>query len=294
VYPAPFVYVKAGSYEEAADLLYELGDGAKLIAGGQSLVPMMNLRLARPDHLIDINGVGRGAGPELRDGWLHIPAMTRQRALERLPTVNVHGPLFALAAAHTGNVRVRARGTLGGNLAHGDPSSELSCVAVAAEAEIDVVGPGGSRRLVVTDLFISDLTTSLDPAEVIRAIQVPIREEGTGYGFAEMARRAGEFAIVNAAAIVSLNRRGSCETVRLAFGGLGSRIFDASGITAEYLAGVDPTNDAVTEAVEAAASASSPRDDHQASTDYRKRVAAVLGGRAMRDAIAAAKGTGHG
>jgi carbon-monoxide dehydrogenase medium subunit len=294
MYPAPFDYVRAGSYQEAAQLLHDRGENAKLIAGGQSLVPMMNLRLARPELLIDINDVGRGAGPVLRDGWLHMPAVTRQRALERLPAVATHAPLFATAAAHTGNVRVRTRGTIGGNLAHADPSSELSCVAVATEAEVDVVGADGSRRIAATDLFITDLTTSLEQSEVIRSVEVPTRPARTGYGFAELARRAGEFAIVIAAAVVTLDELGSCQGVRLAFGGVGARIVDGSAMAAEHLVGVDPTPDRVVAAVAGTSGASSPRDDHQASAQYRSRLMAVLGSRALRDAIAGANGASGG
>ncbi len=284
MYPAPFDYLAAGSFEEAVALLVEHGEDAKLLSGGQSLVPMMNLRLARPRVLVDLNAIGRGAGPEVRSGWLHIPALTRQRALERLPAVMSHAPLYVAAAAHVGNIRVRSRGTLGGNLAHADPSSELSCASIASRAVVDVIGPNGSRDVPISELFISDLTTSLAAAEIIRGIRVPLRP-GAGYGFAELARRAGEFAIVNAAAAISLDARGHCREVRLACGGVGARIFDASSIAAGELAGVEPTPDRIASAARVVADQTQPRDDHQASASYRKRMVAVFAGRALAAAV---------
>ena len=285
MYPAPFKYVHASSFEQAVSLLVEYGDDAKLLAGGQSLVPMMNLRLARPGVLIDLNAIGSAATPERRNGWLHIPALTRQRALERLATVSAEAPLFAAAAAHVGNVRVRSRGTVGGNLAHADPSSELGCACIATEAVADVIGPDGQREIPTDDLLVSDLTTSLDAAEVIRSIRVPERP-GAGYGFAELARRAGEFAIVNAAAVVSVSPAGICTSVRLACGGVGARIFDASPVVSDELVGRQLTPERITAAASDAAAMMHPRDDHQASASYRTRMAAVFSGRALTAAAA--------
>ena len=284
MYPAPFEYVRADSYDEAIHLLAEHGDEARLIAGGQSLVPMMHLRLARPALLVDINGVDRSAGPEVGAGWLRLPSMTRQRALERLPAVRDHAPLLATAAAHTGNVRVRSRGTLGGNLAHADPSSELSCAAVAVDARVDVVGSEGSRQIAIGDLFVSDLSTTLGHDEVITAVEVPLRGPGTGYGFAELARRAGEFAVANAAAVMALDADGRCIDVRLAFGGVGPRIFDASAAASDHLLGVRPTPDGFSSLLEEAAASCAPRDDHHASAGYRRRMLVVLGRRALEAA----------
>ncbi len=294
MYPAPFEYLRAESYDEAIALLVDHGEDAKLLAGGQSLLPMMHLRLARPAVLIDINGIGHGARPELRDGWLHLPALTRQRALERLPEVIKHAPLFTKAAGHVGNVRVRTRGTLGGNLAHADPSSELGCAAVAAGAIVEVAGPGGLRDVPITELFISDLTTSLAPAEVIRGVRVRVRGAGTGYGFSELAFRAGEFAIVNSAGMISLDRRGRCSEVRLACGGVGARIFDASSIAAEQLAGNEPTPERVAEAARAVAAQCTPRDDHQASAAYRVRMTEVFARRTLTAAVTNAVEREHG
>lgn len=284
MYPAAFEYLQADSFEEAAALLADHGEDAKLLAGGQSLVPMMHLRLARPGVLIDLNAIGRGTGPEMRDGWLHIPALTRQRALERLPIVLTNAPLFSAAAAPVGNIRVRSRGTVGGNLAHADPSSETACASVATGAVVDVLGPEGPRDLAISELLISDLTTSLEAADVIRGIRIPVRP-GAGYGFSELARRAGEFAIVNAAAVVSLGDDGLCAEVRLACGGVGARIFDASAIAAAELTGKQMTPERITNTARAVADEIRPRDDQQASASYRKRMAVVFVARALTTAF---------
>ena len=151
MYPAPFEYTVARSFEDAVALLMEHGPDARLLAGGQSLLPMMNLRLARPSVLIDLNPLASNAAPTVTDNMLRIPALTRQRALERAALIRDHAPLLAAAARHVGNVRVRSRGTVGGNLAHGEPSSELSAAAVALGASVVVLGPTGERTVRADD-----------------------------------------------------------------------------------------------------------------------------------------------
>jgi len=179
---APFGYQRVSSFEEAVQALHERGEDAKVIAGGQSLVPMLNLRVARPEWLIDINPVG--AGPiEDHGGFLLLPALTRHRAIEEADVVRRRCPILAEAAAHVGNVRTRTRGTLGGSLAHADPAGELPCVAVALGAEVTVQGPDGARQVAAGDLLVSYFTTTLAADEVVVEVRVPTLGQRSGWSF---------------------------------------------------------------------------------------------------------------
>ena len=294
MYPAPFEYTRPETYDEAVSLLTHHGEGAKVIAGGQSLVPMMHLRFARPDLLIDIAGLDRTRAPRVADGWLHIPAQARQRVIERLPTVGRAAPLVATAAAHTGNIRVRSRGTIGGNLAHADPSSEISCAVVALGGSVDIIGPEGARSVAATDFFVSDFTTVLEPTELISSIRVPAISESTGHGFAEFARRAGEFAVVNAAAVVTLGADGRCTAAAIACGGVGARILDGTSAATDLLVGHTPTPERISATAAEVAALSRPRDDHQASASYRRKMVEVFTRRALGSAATDAGSTAGG
>src|SRR6266540_1810193 len=196
---APFRYERVTSFEEAARALRERGEDAKVIAGGQSLVPMLNLRLARPAWLIDINPVG--AGPiEDHGGYLRLPALTRHRAIEAAEVVRRRCPILAEAAACVGNVRTRTRGTIGGSLAHADPAGELPCVAVALGAEVTVQGPDGARDVPVGDLLVSYLSTTLAPDEVVAEVRVPTLGPRSGWSFLELCRRSGDWMVGGGAA----------------------------------------------------------------------------------------------
>jgi CO/xanthine dehydrogenase FAD-binding subunit len=290
MYPAEFDYTEAASFDEAVRLLAEHGDDARVLAGGQSLIPMMHLRLARPELLIDINGIDRGATPVLSDGVIRVPALTRQRVLERSPVIVAHCPLLADAAAHVGNIRVRSRGTLGGNLAHGDPSSELSCAAVALGAVVDVVGPDAARTIPARELFVTHLTTSLGPAEIIRSIEFMRPDPRTGHAFFELARRAGEFAVVNVAALFTFaDDVRTCRTVSVSLGGVGERIFDATSVAAEILVGAEPDEGAVREVARRVASRCQPLTDLHGSAEYRRAMAEVFVRRTLAAAVARAR-----
>src|SRR6266511_2176102 len=205
---APFQYQRVSSFDEAVRALREHGEEAKVIAGGQSLVPMLNLRVARPDWLIDINPVGAGPIEDL-GGYLRLPALTRHRALEQAEVVRRRCPILAAATAFVGNARSRARGTIGGSLAHADPGGELPCVAAALGAEGTVRGGGGARDLAVRELLVSYLTTALEPDEVITEVRVPTQPERSGWSFLELTRRSSDWMVVGVAALVELDTAGA-------------------------------------------------------------------------------------
>jgi CO/xanthine dehydrogenase FAD-binding subunit len=288
VFPTPFEYAAVTSVAEATQLLSEAGDDAKVLAGGQSLVAMMNLRLAQPSFIVDINGIE--APEELLDhGFLVAGPTTRQASFERAEVVHQHCPLLPEALAHIGNVRVRNRGTICGNLAHADPSSELAVAGLAVGAEVTAQSTRGSRRIPASALFVTYLTTSLEPDELITEARFPVIEPGVGWAFLEMARRAGEFAILNVAALIKIVD-GRCESVSLVFGGVGDRPVDLSATAFEVLVGEVPSDGLFARAAERCKSQVDPKSDVHAPAEYRREMVAVYGRRAL--AVAAGRAAG--
>jgi CO/xanthine dehydrogenase FAD-binding subunit len=281
---APFDYVRAASVEEACALLHRHGEGARPIAGGQSLAPMMAMRLARPAWLVDIDGIAglkyiRADGDRLRTG-----AGTRQRAAERDTLAGSSVPLLPAALQWVGHVQTRNRGTLGGSLAHADPSAELPLAACVLDAEIAVRSIRGRRELPARDLFTGPMTTALEADELIEEIAWPIwREERVGSAFTEMSIRHGDFALVAAAAQVALDGEGRC--LRASFGVGGA---DATPVAfpeqAQALVGSRLEDDVVAGVAERAAVALDPGGDLHASADYRRHLAQVLVARALHGA----------
>jgi aerobic carbon-monoxide dehydrogenase medium subunit len=288
VVAAPFRYRRATSFEEAVAALRECGDGAKLIAGGQSLVPMLNLRVARPDWVIDINPVGADSIEEL-DGVLRLPALTRHRAIEQSDLVRRCCPILAAATAHVGNPRSRTRGTIGGSLAHADPSGELPCVAVALGAEVTVRGPDGDRRLPVRDLLVSFLTTSLRPDEVITEVRVPLQPARAGWSFLELTRRSSDWMVVGVAALVELDAAGGVAGASVAIGGVADRPWLVPPEPLADLLGGPPEEALLARVADRVSGMLDPGDDVHASGAYRRRMAAVLGRRALAEAAARAR-----
>jgi carbon-monoxide dehydrogenase medium subunit len=278
--PAPFEYEAPGSVAEAIDLLHRHGDDAKPLAGGQSLGPLLNLRLATPSVLVDLNRIRELQGVTERDGRLVVGAMTRQRTLERSPDVARVCPLLAEAVRWIGHVAVRNRGTVGGSLAHADPAAELPAVATALGAEVRVRGPGGERMLAASELFVMPLVTSLAPDELVVSIAFPRIEARTGHAWVEVSRRHGDFALAGAAAAVSLDERGAAADVRLALAGVGAAPVDASSDAAQ-LTGTEPTIPAFDEVARQVAGTCRPPSDVHASAAYRRRLVRVLVRRAL-------------
>ena len=263
--PRPFEYERARSVEEAVAILAAAnGRDVKVIAGGQSLVPMLSLGLARPDLLVDISRLDLD-GVETTDNRVRVGATTRHRGLELDPEVRRLLPLAAEAASHIGNPRVRNRGTFGGSLVHADPAAELPVVALAHGGDVVAEGPGGLRRIPLADFFLGYLETALAPDEVLVAVELEPLPEGSGVGFHEEAQRADDFALACAAAVVGADG-GSYVVV----GGVGDRPLRFDG-TAEEL----PVT------VEAAVE---PEEDAFVSADFRRRLAAVCARRALAQA----------
>jgi carbon-monoxide dehydrogenase medium subunit len=277
-----FDYVAAASYDEAVHLLTASAANdqeAKILAGGQSLMPMLNLRLAHPDLLIDINPADQR--PPSRDGdSLRLPALTRHRVLLEHDLVRQHCPLLADAIRYVGNVRVRNRGTIGGSLAHADHTSEIACCALATGAQVVARGRNGDRTVPARDLFAGYWSTTLDPAEIITDVLIPVTRPRQGWSFQEMVRRTSDFAIVAVAAIINLaERSGVIASATIALAGVADRVVLA-----------DPqllTGDA-DEMASRIADSLDPPDDVHASGAYRRRVAKVLTARALREASARA------
>jgi aerobic carbon-monoxide dehydrogenase medium subunit len=288
VVAAAFEYVAAGSYAEAVRLLSEHGEEAKVLAGGQSLMPMLNLRLARPGLLIDINAADPRL-PSVAGGTLSLPALTRHRALLEHDLVREHCPLLAEAVRHVGNVRVRNRGTAGGSLAHADPTSEIGCCALAADARVVVRGPDGERTVPACDLFAGYWSTVLEEPEVITDLLVPVRRPRQGWSFQEMVRRTSDFAIVAVAAQVELDGEADLITgARVALAGVADRVVLAGAeLVGRLTGGTAERADGVAAAI---ADSVQPPSDVHASGSYRQRLTAVLTARALRQAYARATG----
>src|SRR6185295_7545302 len=219
--PAPFKYIAATSLEQALALKAEHGDEAKFLAGGQSLIPAMNFRLARPAVLIDINGIESLAGVRTSQGTARIGPLTRYRALQRDAAFAGLFPLIGEALPHIAHPQIRNRGTIGGNLSHADPASELPAIAVALRARVHVQSAKRARSIAAADFFVSALTTDLEADEMLTEIELPLQGPRTGSCFMEVARRRGDFAIVGVAAQMTLDDHDACSDIRLAFCGVG-------------------------------------------------------------------------
>lgn len=283
--PAPFSYVRAKSLEEAVARLDAAAD-AKILAGGQSLVPMLNMRLSRPTTLVDINGLpgldGIRAAP---DGGLVIGALVRHTDLIASPLVRDRAPLLAGATAHVGHRAIRNRGTLGGSLAHADPAAELPAAVLVLDATLVAVGPAGTRRIAAREFFRGPLTTAIEPREILVEIELP-GPPATAWGFSELARRAGDFALAGAAAVLrpapGARGRATARVVAFGCGDTPMRL----GAAESRLAG-GPIDATVARAAgEAAAASVTPQGDVHASGAYRRHLVAVLTERAVLDAAA--------
>jgi CO/xanthine dehydrogenase FAD-binding subunit len=288
--PPPFEYIAAESVEEALSALVEHGDEAKLLAGGQSLVPLLAFRLARPSVLVDLNGVAGLDRAELSGDTLLLGPMTRQRAVERLPDLRQRCAMIAEAVELIGHVAIRNCGTVGGSLAHADPAAEWPALAVALDAELDLTSPRGARTIPAHEFFLSYFTTALEPDEVLTGIRVPIPNGRTGSAFLELSRRHGDFALAGVGALVSLGEDRTATDVRLGLIGVGSRPIRPEAAEAA-LRGRVPDAEALAEAASTVAGEIEPTTDIHASEEYRRHIAVVLTRRALAAAVARAEGS---
>jgi CO/xanthine dehydrogenase FAD-binding subunit len=281
---APFEYVRASSVEEACALLAQHADGAKLIAGGQSLVPMMAFRLVRPGWLVDFNEIRALKVVGIENNAARMGACVRQCVMERDDTLAASVPLLRQALAWVGHAQTRNRGTVGGSLAHADPAAELPLVAQILEASIIVRSQAGTRVVPASSFFAGPMTTSLRPDECLEDIHWPIwPEKKTGSAFMEVSRRRGDFAMVAAAAQIAVDDEGCC--TRVAFGVAGaSPVPIAFPGLAQPLRGSRADDAMLRDVAQSAAAALDPESDIHASAAYRRHLAGVLAMRALKSA----------
>jgi CO/xanthine dehydrogenase FAD-binding subunit len=277
--PAPFAYVAPRSLDEALDALRDADGDTKILAGGQSLIPMLNMRLARPARLVDLNRVAELAYVREEDGGYAIGAMTRDSTLERDDRIIRDVPLLAEAIRYVGHPQIRNRGTIGGSIAHADPSAELPAVAVCLDARLTVRGRRGTRTLPAGDLYLGYLETTLAPDEIVTEVWFPRVQPNAGYAWLEFARRHGDYAIAGVG--VAVTRDGDAITeARIVATGVGSRPVRATAAEA-ILVGGPPSAERTRAAMDALRGAIEPEADVHATVEYRRHLAGVLLERAV-------------
>ncbi len=288
--PAPFRYLRPSSVDEAISVLAAEGYGAKPLAGGQSLIPAMNFRLAQPAVLVDLGDLDELRFIRETEGGLAIGAMATHSDVERSAGVKERAPLLAEAMPWIAHLQIRNRGTVGGSLAHADPASELPAVMLALDARLRLRGPGGDRTVAFCDFCTGLFSTALAPDELVTAVEIPTLPNGTGCAFKEVSRRHGDFALVGVCAVLTLDAGGTCTRASVTLLSVGDGPVCAN--TAEdLLLGRPPTTDAIREAAEAAATRDiDPPADIHASAQYRRQLARVLTSRALETAARRATG----
>ncbi|MCX2726291.1 xanthine dehydrogenase family protein subunit M [Thermomicrobium sp. 4228-Ro] len=279
--PPRFRYTAPESLEEALALLADLGDEAKPLAGGQSLVPMLNMRLARPSVLVDLNRIAELDGIELENGFLRVKAMTRHRAVERSPSVAQYQPLLAEAIRYVGHLPIRTRGTVGGSIAHADPAAELPGVLVALDGAVELRSRNGQRVVPAGEFFVDLLTTVAAADELVTAVRFPVLPTRSGTAWLEVARRHGDYALVGIGAVVTLSDDGrTIEDARLSFIGVSGTPVRARSAEAA-LRGQPLAPETWRAAAAAVREELDPTSDIHASAAYRRFVAGVLAERAL-------------
>jgi carbon-monoxide dehydrogenase medium subunit len=278
--PCAFEYWRPDSIAGAIDLLTQLGDEAKVLAGGQSLVPMMSLRLARPVALVDIGALPDLSGITVTNGTVEVGGRVRHLDLERTALPGPTGRLLRRAASRIGHLPIRVRGTIGGSLAHADPAAEWCLVATALDAELVANGPAGRRVVPAADFFQGYFTTALAHDEILTTVRLPRLDNACQVGFAEFSRRAGDFAIVAAVTVLAV-RNGQIQSARVGLAGVADRPVRSSACES-ILVGAEAAEGAFIEAVEAAAATLEPPSDIQATAEDRRDLVRALVLRALR------------
>ena len=283
--PAPFDYLAPDSLEGALDALAEHGWDAKVLAGGQSLIPSMNFRLIQPATIVDINNVAELSGITVSpSGGVRIGAMTRQSSVERDRRLNDLAPLLAEAMPQIAHSQIRNRGTIGGSIAHADPAAELPVIAMALDAQFELQGKTGKRTVAASEFFEGMFETVLEPEELLTAIELPPKRANTGYSFIEVARRHGDYAIVGVAAWVTRGADGNCTDARLVYLNVGDRPLQAKKAAA-MLVGQPIQADSVAAAADyAAANEIDPVGNVHGSAEFQRHLTKVLTRRAVETA----------
>jgi CO/xanthine dehydrogenase FAD-binding subunit len=283
--PPQFDYHAPASLQEALGLLRELGPDAKPLAGGQSLVPMLNFRITHPRHLVDLNRIPELSYIRVDDGVLRIGAMTRHVQVEHSPIIKQHWPLLSEVMKHVAHIQIRSRGTIGGSLSHADPAAELPAAVGALDGELVLQSEAGSRVLRADDFFRGALTTAAQPDELLIEIRIPALPTGTSAAFDELSRRRGDFAIVGVAAIVKCDRDAKFVFARMTLTGVDDKFFRARR-SEDYLLAQKATSALIAEAARIAADDLDPPSDLHASAAYRRSIAEVIAGRVLSQAVA--------
>lgn len=282
--PAPFEYIAPRSVDEALAALEKNGPDAKVLAGGQSLMPLLNLRLTRPKVLVDVNGISGFDGiRETADG-LEIGAMTRQSAVERSSLAREKCPVLAEAIRYIGHAAIRHRGTIGGSLVHADPAAELPAVALALDAKLKIVGREAHRVIPAEEFFVDFLTAALAPDEILTGVSFPAVSSSAGYAVEEISRRHGDFAIAGVVALVDLDSAGKIGEARIALFGVATVPVRARAAE-RSLIGQQPTDGALRDAATLVEEVLDPPGDMRASSAYRRHAAAILTARALKKAV---------
>jgi CO/xanthine dehydrogenase FAD-binding subunit len=277
--PASFDYIVAESIDMAVASLKEAGADAKIIAGGQSLVPMLNFRLLRPSVLVDINRIAGLAFIEETDKDIRVGALTRHHQLETSPVIARHLPVLSCAMTHVAHLAIRNRGTIGGSLSHADPAAELPMMALLLDAELHVTSASGKRTVAARDFFLDALTVGLEGDDMVTEIVLPKLPQGAGWGFEEVARRHGDFALA-AVAVTLAVAGGAIAQARVALTGVGPTTLRATAAET-LLMGHALEPNLTGRVIEAVRAVIVPETDLHASADYRRHLAGVLTGRAI-------------
>ena len=284
--PPLFDYVAPQSVEEAVEVLAS-DETARPLAGGQSLIPTMNFRIAAPSLLVDLRRIGALNGHAVEGDVIRVGAMTRQRDLERDEAVRQSNPLIAEVLGNVAHIVIRNRGTVGGSISHADAAAELPCMLVATGGSVVARRVGGERTIAAEDFFLFHMTTALGADELLTEVRIPALPPRTGYAFQEVARRHGDYALAGVCALVTL-RDGTCTAVRLAACGVASKPVRLAGAEAALL-GAPPEGDALVKAAEAARDRVTAGDDRQASLDYRRDLVSALVRRTVKKAAGRAR-----
>ncbi|MFD2001247.1 FAD binding domain-containing protein [Peribacillus frigoritolerans] len=287
--PAKFNYLRPSSLEEAVHYLSEYGDDAKVLSGGQSLIPLLNMRLSTPKYIIDIGRVG-GLSYIHADGEsLVIGALTKHRDIEKSKLVKEKCPLLSEAIRWVGHEQIRNRGTVGGSIAHGDPSAELPCVLTALRGEIVLADENGEEIVSPEEFFLTYMLTSLQPDQLVKEIRFPIIKPASGSAFVEVARRHGDFGLVEVAAVVDLSEEGSFSEVKLAIGGVNS-IPTALEDVERLLFGKEPNEELFKKASDLTMELVEPESDLHGTAEYRRELSGTMVIRALKKATIRAQG----
>jgi aerobic carbon-monoxide dehydrogenase medium subunit len=281
--PAAFEYHAPSTIGEATALLSKLGEDAKVLSGGQSLIPLMKLRLASPAHLVDINAIPGLSGIRETDGFLRIGALTRESDLEESEIVRTRYPLLHDTSKVIADPIVRNLATVGGNLAHGDPANDHPATMLALGAEIVAVGPKGERRMPIATFFTGPFATGLKPDEILVEIRVPVPAARSGGAYLKLERKVGDFATAAVAVQVTLGANGACEQAGIGLTNVGLTPIKATKAEAS-LKGKALDESAIKQAAELAAQAAEPSADLRGSVEYKKDLVRVLTARALRKA----------